>query len=217
MSYDYLPKSHIPLRQVKGMFKMNSDTVLLGEFLRVYDNETVLDIGTNNGALLLYASQYPFKQLIGVDIFQEAIDVAKENLQHYRNQCTFYCCLIQQVMIDKVDVIVCNPPYFNDDNEVNLNKNKFLKAARHEVNLPLNDLFSSFKRLISDNGRIYMVHRANRLIELVCEAEKNKLAIRTLQFVYDDHKEHAISVLIEMVNGQKSDVKIKKAIVKERG
>ena len=38
------------------MFCINTDTTVLGEFLNIYRNDTVLDMGTNNGALMIYAS-----------------------------------------------------------------------------------------------------------------------------------------------------------------
>ena len=40
--------------QHKDMYHFNSDTCLLGDFIKINENENVLDIGTNNGALLLY-------------------------------------------------------------------------------------------------------------------------------------------------------------------
>ena len=54
---DYLPKhKDIVMYQDDTMFRINTDTMVLGEFLEVYKKDTVLDIGTNNGALLLYAN-----------------------------------------------------------------------------------------------------------------------------------------------------------------
>ena len=53
---DYLPNTNIYLYQDSEMFRINSDTRYLGEFINVKQSEVVLDIGTNNGALLLYAN-----------------------------------------------------------------------------------------------------------------------------------------------------------------
>ena len=53
---DYLCNSDIKIYQDDDMFKMNSDTRHLGEFLDFKKNDyTILDVGCNNGALLLYA------------------------------------------------------------------------------------------------------------------------------------------------------------------
>ena len=74
MTYDYLPGTDIYLHQRKDMFRMNTDTALLGYFMKVKENECVMDIGTNNGALLLYASMYTQGKLIGVDVQKEACE-----------------------------------------------------------------------------------------------------------------------------------------------
>ena len=77
---DYLPNTNIYLYQDTEMFRVNSDTRYLGEFLNVKKDETVLDVGTNNGALLLYANLLGCKKLIGVDINEEAIKLCEENM-----------------------------------------------------------------------------------------------------------------------------------------
>ena len=56
LSFDYLAGSSLYLFQKRGMFRNNTDTAMLGQFMEIRKGETVLDIGTNNGALLLYAS-----------------------------------------------------------------------------------------------------------------------------------------------------------------
>ena len=77
MSFDYLPNTHIYLQQKEDMFRINTDTHLLGNFMKINKQDRVLDIGCNNGALLLYASQYTNK-LVGIDILPEAIELAKK-------------------------------------------------------------------------------------------------------------------------------------------
>ena len=56
---DFLPnKEEIKLYQDDEMFCINTDTQVLGEFLNIYKQDVVLEIGTNTGALLLYASKF---------------------------------------------------------------------------------------------------------------------------------------------------------------
>ncbi|MDD6468188.1 MAG: methyltransferase domain-containing protein [Erysipelotrichaceae bacterium] len=195
--YNYLHGTNIYLYQRKDMFRVNTDTSLLGHFMKIRQQDTVLDIGTNNGALLLYASQYTKGKLIGVDVFAEACVLAKKNLEH--NQISNYeliCQPIQTVMIDPVDVIVCNPPYFPLSE--NLNDNYFLTVARHEVELSLKELCQQFYRLLKEDGRCYMVHRASRLQEIKNCIQQENLYLTRFQLAYDEKKTVAISVLLEI-------------------
>ena len=74
---DYLPNTDIYLYQDSDMFRINSDTRYLGEFLNIKKEESILDVGTNNGALLLYANKVGFKTLIGVDINGKALELCE--------------------------------------------------------------------------------------------------------------------------------------------
>ena len=81
---DYL-KNHpeVKLYQSKEMFRINTDTCLLGEFISCNEDDNVLDVGTNNGALLLYASLQTKGHLVGIDINEEALQIASLNMKEH--------------------------------------------------------------------------------------------------------------------------------------
>ncbi|MCF0111997.1 MAG: methyltransferase domain-containing protein [Erysipelotrichaceae bacterium] len=193
---NYLHGTDIWLYQRDDMFRVNTDTYLLGMFLKVFEGETVLDIGTNNGALLLYASRFPYRKLIGVDIFPEAIELAEENLK--RNQITeyeLYAEKIQNTCLDPVDVILSNPPYFPVSDNTNLNP--YMNLARHEIELDFRQLCEHARRLAKPTVRWYLVHRASRLEELKEILRNTGWHIAVMQLVYDQNKTEPVSVLME--------------------
>ena len=55
--YDFLPNSDIKLKQRSDMFRINTDTTFLSRFMQVRKHDRILDVGTNNGALILSAAQ----------------------------------------------------------------------------------------------------------------------------------------------------------------
>lgn len=213
MSFDYLPGTNIYLKQRKDMFRVNTDTHLLGKFMIIKENDKVLDIGTNNGALLLYASQYT-KNLYGVDILEEAIALAKENLAY-----NDVCAHLENVAVQEYypglvfDRIITNPPYFNTGNDGNKNANRFLEVARHDKYLPLDDLFSAFNRLLSENGHIYMVHRPSYLGFIMLMCDKYGFKIVRLKMVYDENKNEAVSLLLELKRGKIDLIKVERDII----
>ena len=187
------------------MFRVNSDTFLLGTFMKINKEETVLDIGTNNGALLLYASRFTEK-LIGVDVLKEAIDLAQTNLEH--NHIEGYQLInskVQEICVEPVDVIVCNPPYFPCGD--NMNSNEYLKIARHEVCLTLEELFDSIARLLKNTGRAYLVHRYTRTEDITKLAHQRNLYVNRIGKVYDTRIQDYTSVLLE-ISFQKSEAEV---------
>lgn len=53
LTYDYIAGTDIHVWQHKNMFRINSDTAQLAHFMKINKGDRVLDIGTNNAALLL--------------------------------------------------------------------------------------------------------------------------------------------------------------------
>lgn len=216
-TWDYLPNTDIHLYQRKDMFRMNTDTALLGNFMKVKKGESVVDMGCNNGALLLYASRFEPNKMIGIDVFEEACELACENMiQNHLSNVEIIVSDVKDVVISKVDVVVCNPPYFDTSNVHNRNENKYLEVARHEKYMTLHQCCYSASRFLKDKGRFYLVHRASRITEILIECSKCNLEVKALQFVYDENKKEAITVLIEAVKNGKPNSKILPPIVLKR-
>lgn len=209
MSFDYLPGTKIYLKQRSDMFRINTDTHLLGKFMEINKKDRVLDIGCNNGALLLYASQYSH-QLVGIDILEEAIVLARENLTMNNVQAQLYNVKAQDFNDEPFDKIVCNPPYFNTKENGNKNMNYFLEVARHDKYLPLDELFECFKRLIKDNGTVYMVHRPSYLAMILDIAKNYKFKCIKMKMIYDENKQEAVSVLLAFKIGKVDLIKVER-------
>ncbi len=211
-TYDYLPKINIKLKQRKDMFRINTDTILLGEFLKVKDNESILDIGCNNGALLLYTKDKDVTR-VGIDVLEEALKLAAKNLELNNVKANLYHSNVKDFKHERFDVIVCNPPYFNNNL---INENNLLKYQRHAIDLTLDELIESFNRLLNDNGRIYLVNRAMNYNDINESLIKNKMRIKTVKFIHDEHKSEAIGVLMEIVKSNKVHLKVLNPIINKR-
>lgn len=195
------------------MFCINTDTYVLGEFLNIYRNDVVLDMGTNNGALLLYASFFNPKKLIGLEINAKGLELAKMNME--ANNITNYQLINDNIITykgEEVDVIICNPPYFKTKKE-ELCDNTYKALAKHEGELTLENLMSSIRRNLKNNGTLFFLFLTSRLQEVVDEMKKNKLRIKEMKFVYDVNKELSNVVLIKAVKGGNYGMKVSKPII----
>jgi len=210
LSNDYLPGTKMPVWQDPDMFRINTDTQLLGTFLRIRRNSRVLDIGTNNGALLLYASRFSPAELVGIDPQEKAVLLARRNLRRNHLKGRILTGEVQNLQDGPFDAVLCNPPYLPDAGESLEKQNRALQIARMERYLPLEELFPAVKRLLKDNGRFFLIHRACRLSQLMKQAEACRLAIRRLQFAYDNPDAQAGAVLLEMTPGLQKDIRVER-------
>lgn len=207
-TYDYLHGTDIYLYQRKDMFRINTDTALLAEFMQIRKTDTVLDIGTNNGALLLAAYAKGAKQLIGIEIQKEACEVAKLNLQNCSCPWEIIQGDVSELKLPHADVVISNPPYFPTPKDGHVNLSEALKIARHEAYLSLETLCDKAASALQEKGRFYLVHRSDRIGEIIKELTAHRFSIRTLQFVYDEVHDHATAVLIEAIKDGRTRTKV---------
>ena len=201
MKPDYLPGTMYTLIQPEGMYHMNSDTELLGRFLKIRHKDTVLDIGTHTGALLMYAGLHQPAELCGIDLFPEVLAAAEENLNHAGMHAELTVSRVQDFRHDPFDVVLCNPPYYRTENPALRNQDPIRAAARHESFLPLADLFQEAARLTRDHGTFFLVHRSERLPELFRLAEKHHFHPSRMRLAYDHAGGRARTVLLELRRG----------------
>ncbi len=211
---DYLKFINYEIVQDSEMFKVNSDTAALGMFLEPLKRKTVLDLGTNNGALLLYAHARNAGHLIGVDIYKEPLELAKINLEKYTDDFELINSRIQDLNIEPVDVLICNPPFFEMGN---VRENKFYKTAMFEETLPLDDMFKAFRKNMKDNGEVYTLYPAERFPELYNMCLKYKLKIMKMVFVHDENRPYASRVIMKLKIGPMTKIKILRPIMIKNG
>ena len=209
LQLDYFIDESIQLYQDSSHFRFNTDTKLLAQFTRIKKQERILDIGTNNGALLVYFDQYNVKELVGVEILKETAQVALKNAESFiSHPYKIVNTSIQNFEDDLFDVIVSNPPYFKlDSNQLAPDLN-FRQLGRIEENLTLEELIMHANRLLKSYGRFYFVHRPNRLNEIYDVLLKNHFHVRNLQFAYDQKNNVVKSILVEAIKESNCDTRV---------
>lgn len=215
---DFLPnKPNIKIYQDDEMFCINTDTQILGEFLNIYREDTVLEIGTNTGALLLYASEFNPKKMIGIDINEKAIELAKKNMElNGINNSELIVADGNTYQSEEVDVIIFNPPYFKTKKEEQSN-NEYLNLAKHEDNFSLESMINCISRNLKNNGTLFFLFQTSRLNEVLTLLNKKHIVVKELKFVYDKNKENSNVFVIRAVKNAKEGLVVKKPIIITRG
>ncbi len=210
---DRLERENIQIIQSSAVFSFSLDAVLLADFAMVPRKKkaTIVDFCSGNGAVAFLLTGKTKNPIIGVEIQDRLIDMARRTVE--LNQLNETVSFIQadineiteHIKPDSVDVITCNPPYFRDVPSSTKNKLTEYTIARHEVLLNLPQLMLQTSRLLKMNGKAYFVHRPDRLLDMLDTMRDNRLAPKKIQFVYPREGKEANMILIEGIKDGKED------------
>lgn len=207
--------NNLKVYQDSEMFNFSLDSVLLPNFVTLNSKiSNILDIGCGNLPVSLILTQLTDAKITAVEIQKDVYDIALKNLElnHMEDRINLINDdinnLYKTIDTDMFDAIVCNPPYFKVDENSNLNKNDYKTIARHEVKLNLDDIYRISRKLLKNGGVISIVHRPERLMDILEAMKNNNITPKRIQFVYPKKDKEANILLIEGSKGGRPGVKI---------
>ena len=222
-----LPSERIDDLQRKGYkiiqnpekFCFGMDAVLLSSFAFIKEGETVLDMGTGTGIIpILLEAKTEGKHFTGLEIQTESAKMAERSVA--LNSLEEKIDIVEGDIKEATkifgknifNVVTVNPPYMNDLHGIK-NPDMPKAIARHEVLCTLDDVVREASGVLKQNGRLYMVHRPHRLVEIIQAMKTYKLEPKRIRFVHPYEDKEANMVLIEALKGGKSMVKIEKPLI----
>ena len=193
------------------MFNFSLDSVLLPNFVTLNKNiKNILDIGCGNAPIPLILSTKTKALITGVEIQKDVYDLAVKSVKinNLENQINIINADINELYnkfeTESFDVITCNPPFFKVSKQSNLNKSDYKTIARHEVKLNLDDIFKISKKLLKNNGYVAIVHRPERLLDILESMKKYNIEPKKIQFIYPKTNMESNILLVEgKKNGNK--------------
>lgn len=194
-------------------YKFTKDAVDLAKFCKIKHTDNVLEMCAGSGVVSFYAySLCKFNKLYLNEIQHSNCEIINQNI-HLNNLCGIAKCLegnlknLNYASFDKkLDVIVCNPPYFKVQGS-KINDNYSIAISRHEIEVTLDDIVYKASELIKDKGRFYLCMTPNRMTEVVVALSKHKFECKTIKFL-QNHKGEVNLCLFEAVYKAQSGVKI---------
>lgn len=189
--------------QDTDMFKFSLDSALLPNFVTVnLKTKEILDIGCGNAPIPLILSRRTKANITGVEIQKDVYEMALESVKinKLENQINIINGDINEIyntLNKKYDIITCNPPYFKVTASSNTNDSSYKTIARHEVKLNLENLIKISKTLLKTNGTLAIVHRPERLVDILTFMRQNNIEPKKIQFVYPKKGSEANVLLIE--------------------
>lgn len=211
---DDLARNGMRVIQARTGYRFSMDSVLLAHFAGVRPEDEVLDLGCGSGVIsFLLAGRQPSCRITGLEIQPELADRARRGaeLNGLANQIEIINGDLRQaeVLLGKqwFNLIVTNPPFWRQgEGKTSPNQEKLM--ARHEVKAALEDYVETARGFLAPQGRLAMIHRADRVMEIGSLCTGNGLNVKRLRFIHPYRDRDANLVLVEAAKGSKAGVKI---------
>lgn len=200
---DDLQLKDICIIQKRGGFRFGIDAVLLANFANVKKKHKVMDLCTGTGIVpfIIKGKKEPQK-IVGLEIQNEFVEMANRSIKinGFNDTMEFLHGDLKDKellkSIGRFDVVTVNPPYKLEKSGI-VNPNDKYAIARHEVMCNLDNVIEACRIVLKDNGRLYMVHRPERLADIFCIMRKYKIEPKRVQMVHPNTKKSANILLVE--------------------
>lgn len=216
---DDLEYEGLKIIQDKEGFCFGIDSILLTDFAKeIKQNSTVLDLGTGTGIIAtLLCKKTKLKQIIGIEIQEEVAKMAKESIELNKLEDKFQVINMDikevpsKFALQSFDAIVTNPPYKKKQTGLTNNNQKQL-ISRHETTATLEDFIKISSKMLKDKKSLYIVHRPDRLADIIQILRNNKLEPKIIKFVQPNIQKEPNLVLIKAIKNANPFLKIEKPI-----
>lgn len=201
--------------QNTDFFKFSLDSILLAEFVNKRRFKApIVDLCAGNMAIPLIISKYSNEQMVGFEIQKDVYDLGVKSIKENKllNQLNVINDDVKNLgnyyMSESINVMICNPPFFKVGDDRVINDVVQKKIARHEVTIDLEHIFYLAKKYLVAKGFLYLVHRAERLDEIITLGYNNQVYVKEIQLISTKKGEKPRIVLVKCVKNANPGVKI---------
>lgn len=175
--------------QTNALFRLGTDSILLSNFALPLRGKRVADLGAGGGALgVLLCAESDVCEITGIEIQAKACEIARKNIAINGLENRFHVIqgdlreIKTLLHANSFDAVISNPPYFPVGSGAQATDPAFA-IARTECCCTLDELCAAAGWLLRYGGSFYLVHRPERLAELIFSLKKHRLEPKRLRFV----------------------------------
>ncbi len=208
---DIIPGSDLKIIQNKDKFSYGTDAIFLSHFAK--GKGIVMDLGTGTGIipLRLYAMD-KVDIIYGVELQEEVAEMAQRSIElnNLEDKIKILNMNLKELPTkfgkNTIDAITTNPPYMKAGGAI-VNGEENFAISRHEIACTLEDIIKVSEYLLKPLGKFYMVHRPDRLVDIIYLLRKYKIEPKYIRFVQPKLTKKPNLILIEGVKSGKPDLK----------
>ena len=204
---DYMYSDDLRIIQNKTSFSFSLDTLLLAAAAKnaIKDSSKVADLCAGNCAATMYMAYFNRAKYDAIEIQKEVASQARRSiaLNNMENRIRVFQENVKDapkfLRKDSYDVIVVNPPYFKVAPNHKVNPDPAKAIARHEILINLEEIITVASGLLKMKGKMFMVHRPERLNEIAYFCLQHDLSIKVIQPYVSHRGEDCNLIIIEAV------------------
>lgn len=216
---DSLQRNGYSIIQDSTRFCFGMDAVLLTEFVKLKKGDKVIDLCTGTGVIpILLCAKSDAAHFSAVEIQKESADMAKRSveLNELEEKIDVLCEDLNNLkgVFDNAsfDAVTVNPPYMIPGKAL-VNPDESKAIARHEIKCTLRDVLSESSRLLKNGGKFFMVHKPERLDEIIVTMKDLKIEPKRLRIVYPKIDSKPNMILIEGAKCANAGMIIEKPLI----
>lgn len=208
---DDLLTHDLKIIQSSEVFSFSLDAVLLARFAGVPPRGRVLDLCTGNGVIPMLLTTRTDATIDGVEIQPRLVDMARRSI--LLNGLTDKIYIVEHDLREwrpegeLYDAITVNPPYLPLQSG-DYKENHHQAMARHEIGCKLEDVIAACARSVRIGGRVSMVHRPSRLVDIIELMRRYRLEPKRIRFVHPRKEAEANMILIEGTRDGRPEVRL---------
>ena len=201
-------------------FKFSMDSVLLANFVTINMGvKKIIDFACGNAPIPMLLTYRTNALIYGIEYQKCVYDLGIESIieNGFSGQIKLINGDVRNIKdlfeLESFDAVTCNPPYFKKNDSSHLNDNEVKAIARHEITLNLEDVVKSASSILKNRGVFAMVHRTERMIEIIEVMKKHRLEPKKIQFIYPKPGKNSDLFLIEGVKNGNPGLKMLSPLV----
>ena len=198
--------------QNRQLYRFTSDAILLARFARAKAGDAVADLCAGCGVVGLQFLALHRESVRSLTLFEMQPALAEMSARSIERNglanASAVCTRVQDIgaeYCEAFSLALCNPPY---------ERGGFAKAdpakalCRKELALTLPELLDCARRILRFGGRFALVHRADRLAELLAGMKARGIEPKRLQLVSARAGGKPYLVLVEGVKGGREGIDV---------
>ena len=199
----------------KDKYCFTSDSVMLANSVITNNKSKIVDLCSGGGIIsILIGLKKNCSQVIGVELQSDMADMATRSvkmngLEEKVEILNYDVKNISEIIPNGyADIVVCNPPYYKV-NSGEIRENQNIAISRHEIALSLEELVQNTSKIVKFGGMFYMVHKAERLAEVICTLTKYNLIPKQIYTITTNDNDNVDTFIVISKLGAKHGLTVK--------